>query len=73
MTALQSRLEKRLREWRKLSDAYRRAQLDCEPSEQEWDLNRENADMVERLASEIREDLAATRVIERSQYQPKLV
>jgi hypothetical protein len=67
-TALEDRLEKRLREWRRLAATYRAAQLDCEPSEQEWDLNRENADMLERLSGEIREDLSAARAIKRSQY-----
>lgn len=67
-TALENRLERRLQDWRRLAAAYRTAQLDCEPSEQEWDLNRENADMLERLASEIREDMSAARAIKRSQY-----
>lgn len=67
---LESRLERRLQSWRRLSNAYRTAQHDCEPSEQEWLLNKENADMLERLSSEIREDLAAARAIKRSQYEP---
>ena len=71
-TELENRLERRLHEWRKLAESYRRAQLDCEPSEEEWQLNKENADMIERLSAEIREDLAAAKAIKRSQFQPKL-
>ena len=71
-TALENRLERRLHAWRKLAESYRRAQLDCEPSEEEWQLNKENADMLERLSAEIREELAAAKAIKRSQYQPKL-
>ena len=69
-TALENRLERRVRDWRRQAAAYRLAQHDCEPSEPEWDLNKENADMLERLSSEIREDLAAARAIKRSQYDP---
>lgn len=69
--ALENRLEKRLRDWRKLAEAYRRAQLDCEPSEEEWTLNLENAEMIERLMAEIREDLAAARAIKRSLFAPR--
>jgi len=72
-TALENRLERRLRDWRKLAATYRQAQLDCEPSEQEWQLNKENADMIERLAGELSSDLSAGRAIRRSQYEPKLV
>lgn len=67
-TDLEKRLERRVAGWLRQAAAYRTAQLDCEPSEQEWDLNRENADMLERLASEIREDMSAARAIKRSQY-----
>jgi hypothetical protein len=70
MTALENRLERRVREWQRLAASYRAAQLDCEPSEQEWDLNKENADMLERCASELRSDLAAAKAIKRSQYAP---
>lgn len=69
-TALENRLERRLLDWRKLAAAYRLAQHECEPSEEEWQLNKENADMLERLSAEIREDLAAARAIKRSQYDP---
>ena len=72
-TELEKRLERRLREWRKQAAAYRLAQLDCEPSEQEWQLNKENADKLERCASEIGEDLSAARLFRRSQYAPRLV
>ena len=71
-TELESRLERRLASWRRLVATYRLAQQDCEPSEEEWQLNKENADMLERLSAEIREDMAAARLISRSQYQPKL-
>ena len=67
-TVLENRVERRVREWQKLAQSYRRAQLDCEPSEQEWQLNKENADMIERLAAELREDLAAAKAVSRSQY-----
>ena len=70
ITELEKRLEKRVREWRKQAAAYRAAQLDCEPSEQEWDLNKENADTLERCASELASDLSAGRLFRRSQYAP---
>jgi len=70
-TELEKRLEKRVREWRKQAEAYRLAQHDCEPSEEEWHLNRENADTLERCASELASDLSAARVFRRSQYSPR--
>jgi len=70
-TELEKRLEKRVREWRKQAEAYRLAQHDCEPSEEEWHLNRENADTLERCASELASDLSAGRVFRRSQYSPR--
>ena len=70
---LEKRLERRAREWRKQAEAYRLAQHECEPSEEEWRLNKENADTLERCASELSEDLSAARAIRRSQYEPKLV
>jgi hypothetical protein len=70
-TELEKRLEKRVREWRKQAGAYRLAQQDCEPSEEEWHLNRENADTLERCASELASDLSAGRVFRRSQFEPK--
>ena len=73
MTTLENRLEKRVREWQRLAASYRAAQLDCEPSEQEWDLNRENADRLEQCASELASDLSAGRVFRRSQFEPKTV
>ena len=69
-TALEKRLERRVSEWRRQAAAYRLAQQDCEPSEQEWQLNKENADMLERCASELASDLSAGRVFRRSQYEP---
>ena len=73
MTTLENRLEKRVREWQRLAASYRAAQLDCEPSEQEWDLNKENADRLEQCASELASDLSAGRVFRLSQYEPKRV
>jgi len=72
-TALENRLERRVRDWRKQAAAYRLAQHDCEPSEDEWHLNKENADTLERCASELASDLSAGRVFRRSQYEPKYV
>jgi len=72
-TALENRLERRVRDWRRQAAAYRAAQQDCEPSEQEWDLNKENADRLEQCASELASDLSAGRVFRRSQYEPKYV
>ena len=72
-TALEKRLERRVRDWRRQAAAYRAAQHDCEPSEQEWDLNKENADRLEQCASELASDLSAGRVFRLSQYEPKRV
>ena len=72
-TELEKRLERRLSGWRRRAEAYRLAQRDCEPSEEEWTLNKENADMLESLSAEIREDLAAARAIKRSQYESNLL
>ena len=69
-TALENRLERRVRDWRKQAAAYRLAQLDCEPSAEEWCLNKENADTLERCASELASDLSAGRVFRRSQFAP---
>jgi hypothetical protein len=69
-TELEKRLERRVRDWRRLAEAYRLAQLDCEPSEQEWWLNKENVETLERCASELASDLSAGRVFRRSQYEP---
>ena len=71
-TELEKRLERRLSGWQKQAAAYRLAQLDCEPSEEEWLLNKENADRLEQCASELRSDLSAARLISRSQFQPKM-
>jgi len=71
MTALENRLERRLYEWRKIAKAFRYAQNEREPSEEEWELNRAWAEAIERCASELGSDLAAARAIKRSQYEPK--
>ena len=73
MTELEKRLERRLLDWEKLVVAYRLAQCDCEPNGEEWQLNKENADRLERCASELRSDLSAAKAIRRSQYEPRLV
>ena len=73
MTDLEKRLEKRVAGWLKQAASYRLAQLDCEPSEEEWRLNKENADRLEQCASEAHSDLSAARAISRSQYQPRLL
>lgn len=70
MTVLESRIQRRLHEWRRLAESYRRAQRDCEPSEPGWQLNKESADTIERLSAELREDWAASKAIKRSQYEP---
>ena len=69
-TELEKRLERRVRDWRKLAASYRLAQHDCEPSEEEWHLNKENAETLERCASELASDLSAGRVFRRSQFAP---
>ena len=69
-TELEKRLERRVRDWRRLAASYRLAQQDCEPSEEEWHLNKENADTLERCASELASDLSAGRVFRRSQFAP---
>lgn len=69
-TALENRLEKRLGEWRKLAKRYRCAQNECDEQSDEWHLNKENAEMIDRLAAEIREDLSAARAISRSMFGP---
>ena len=72
-TAIENRLERRLREWQKLANTYRLAQHDCEPSEPEWQLNKESADTLERCISELGGYLSEARAIRRSQYEPRLV
>jgi hypothetical protein len=71
MTELEKRLEKRLRQWRRLAETYRDAQHEREPSEEEWELNRAWADAFERCASELGTDLSAAKAIKRSQYEPR--
>ena len=69
-TELEKRLERRVAGWLRQAAAYRLAQNECEPSEEEWQLNKENADRLEQCASEARSDLSAARLISRSQYEP---
>jgi hypothetical protein len=71
MAALENRLERRLYEWRKMAKAFREAQHEREPSEEEWELNKAWADAIERCASELGSDLSAAKAIKRSQYEPR--
>jgi hypothetical protein len=71
-TELEKRLERRVRDWRRQAAAYRLAQQECEPNSEEWQLNKENADRLERCVSEIDTDLSAARVFRRSAYAPTL-
>ena len=71
-TELEKRLERRVRDWRRMAVGYRQAQHDCVPSEPHWHLNKESADLIERLASEVSSDLSAARAIRKSQFEPNL-
>lgn len=57
---LEERLQRRLREWQKLARRYRIAQDECDVDTEEWWLNKENVEMIERLSAELASDLAAT-------------
>lgn len=56
---LEERLQRRLREWQKLARRYRIAQDGCDVDSDEWWLNKENVEMIERLSAELAGDLAA--------------
>lgn len=58
MTPLEMRLQSRLREWQKLARRYRAAQDGCDVDSDEWWLNKENVEMIERLSAELASDLA---------------
>lgn len=58
MTTLEGRLQRRLNEWRKLARRYRIAQAECDENSEEWFLNKENAEMIERLTLELAGDLS---------------
>jgi hypothetical protein len=55
---LEDKLHARLVRWRKLAKTYREAQHDREPSEDEWLLNKELADLAERFVDDLVEDIA---------------
>lgn len=55
---LEERLQRRLGEWRKLARRYRIAQDGCDVNTDEWWLNKENAEMIDRLSAELAGDLA---------------
>ena len=67
-TDLEKRLERRVGGWLRQAAAYRLAQQECRAQSEEWSLNKENADRLQRCASEVRSDLSATRAVSRSQY-----
>lgn len=56
---LEERLYQRLREWRKLAKRFRVAQDGCDLKSEEWWLNKENAEMIERLSIELVGDLSS--------------
>lgn len=58
MTTLEDRLRVRLKEWAKLARRYRVAQDECDERSDEWYLNKENAEMIERLSLELEGDLS---------------
>jgi hypothetical protein len=58
MTTLEQRLGARLKDWARLARRYRIAQADCDEQSEEWWLNKENAEMIERLSLELAGDLA---------------
>jgi hypothetical protein len=55
---LERRLQRKLREWMRMATAFRLAQNERDPSEDEWFLNKAEADMIERLANELADELA---------------
>lgn len=59
---LEERLQKRLREWRKMAAAFRDAQAECDPSEEEYALNSNCAEMLERCVESLAEDLERSKL-----------
>lgn len=58
MTTLEERLRARLKDWGRLARRYRIAQDECDEQSEEWYLNKENAEMIERLSLELAGDLS---------------
>jgi hypothetical protein len=58
MTTLEERLQARLKDWAKLARRFRIAQDECDDQSEEWYLNKENAEMIERLSLELAGDLS---------------
>lgn len=55
---LNKRLEKLVQKWRKLSKAYRLAQDERDPSEEEWWLNDASAEAIEKCVADLENVLA---------------
>ena len=58
MTTLEERLRARLQEWARLARRFRVAQDECDVQSEEWYLNKENVEMIERLSLELAGDLS---------------
>ena len=58
MTTLEERLGTRLKDWARLARRFRIAQAECDEQSDEWWLNKENAEMIERLSLELAGDLS---------------
>jgi len=54
---LEQRLKKRAAEWRRMALAFRAAQSDCDPDEEEYSLNMLCAETLERCVAGLSEDL----------------
>lgn len=59
---MEGRIRRRAAQWRKEAKRFRAAQNEYVPHEEEWLLNKEAADLIERLASEIEQELNVTPV-----------
>lgn len=59
---VERKIRRRIELWRKEARRFRAAQNELQPHEEEWQLNKEQADVRERLASEIEQDLIETPV-----------
>ena len=55
---LEDRLGARLKDWARLARRFRIAQAECDEQSDEWYLNKENAEMIERLSLELAGDLS---------------
>lgn len=67
---LEHRLERMLRQWGRLARRYRIAQADCDARSEEWWLNKENAEMIERLAGEVRAELTLNELTPKPSPKP---